>query len=105
MPMTLIVTNNVAPRFRGFLASIMLEIAPGVYTAPRMTKAVRERVWTVLEDWHKTIYAMPDKEEKRASIVMTWPDKTAVGGQSILTLGLPRKTLVDIDGMLLVKHV
>src|SRR5271166_2557028 len=51
MTMTVVVTRNVAPRFRGFLASVMLEIAPGVYTAPRMTKAVRERVWAALGEW------------------------------------------------------
>ncbi|MEL6317336.1 MAG: type I-E CRISPR-associated endoribonuclease Cas2e, partial [Pseudomonadota bacterium] len=33
MPMTVIVTRDVAPRIRGFLASLALEIAPGVYTA------------------------------------------------------------------------
>ena len=51
MPMTVVVTNNVPNRFRGFLASCMCEIAPGGYTAPRLTKAVRERVWAVLESW------------------------------------------------------
>ena len=35
--MVVIVTRDVADRFRGFLASCMLEIAPGVYTAPRMS--------------------------------------------------------------------
>ena len=32
-----IVTINVEGRYRGFLASAMLEIAPGVYTSPNMT--------------------------------------------------------------------
>ena len=35
----------------GFLASCMLEIAPGVYTQPDMSVSVRERVWTVLSGW------------------------------------------------------
>lgn len=34
MPMTVVVTRDVPDRFRGFLVSVMLEIAPGVYTAP-----------------------------------------------------------------------
>lgn len=38
MPMTVIVTRDVAQRFRGFLSSVMLEIAPGVYTSPTMTR-------------------------------------------------------------------
>ncbi len=104
MPMTLVVTSNVAPRFRGFLASVMLEIAPGVYTGPRMTKSVRDRIWTVLEDWHGSLHAMPKEGEGSASIVMTWRDKNATGGQSVSTLGLPHKTLVDVDGILLVKR-
>lgn len=48
--MTLAVTRDVAARFRGFLASCMLEIAPGVYTSPKMNRAVRERVWSVVQD-------------------------------------------------------
>ena len=48
MPMCVIVTRDVPARFRGFLASCMLEIAPGVYTQPDMSASVRERVWAVL---------------------------------------------------------
>jgi len=55
MPMTVVVTRDVPDRFRGFLASCMLEIAPGVYTQPRLSAGVRERVWTVLADWHATL--------------------------------------------------
>lgn len=43
-PMVVIVTRDVADRFRGFLASAMLKIAPGVYTAPRMNAGVREQL-------------------------------------------------------------
>ena len=32
--MTVVVTVSVEARYRGFLASVMLEIAPGVYTSP-----------------------------------------------------------------------
>lgn len=94
--MTVIVTRDVADRYRGFLSSVMLEIAPGVYTAPRMTRAVRERVWLVLKNWHD--------ELRRGSIVMTWRDAEAAGNQAILTLGEPARTLLDLDGVLLVKR-
>jgi len=104
MAMTLVVTSNVAPRFRGFLASVMLEIAPGVYTGPRMTKAVRERVWTTLEDWFDALHGAGGRTGKQVSIVMTWRDKTAAGGQSVSVLGLPRRELVEIDGLLLVRR-
>lgn len=96
MPMTVVVTRDVAPRFRGFLASVMLEIAPGVYTGPDISKAVRERVWTVLEDWYDEIGG--------GAVVMTWADKAQPGGQGVATLGDPPKTICDIDGLLLVKR-
>ena len=49
--MTVIVTVNVEGRYRGFLASVMLEIAPGVYTSPEMTSGIRDRIWDVLMRW------------------------------------------------------
>lgn len=94
--MTVIVTRDVEDRYRGFLSSVMLEIAPGVYTGPRLTRAVRERVWRVLADWHG--------ELRRGAILMTWRDPTAAGGQSVLLLGEPRRELVDLDGVLLVRR-
>ena len=51
MDMTVVVTRNAPERYRGFLASCMLEIAPGVYTSPRMSDGVRERVWEVCLEW------------------------------------------------------
>ena len=97
MPMTVVVTVEVAPRFRGFLASCMLEIAPGVYTAPRMTKAVRERAWTVLNGWFA--------ERPKGGIVMTWRDQALTGGQGVATLGIPPKELHDVDGIFLARRL
>ena len=85
----MVVTRNVAERIRGFLASCMSEIAPGVYTAPRMSQAVRERVWTVLEDW---FLGGPDE-----AIVMTWPEAKSPGGQALRVLGVPRHEFHEID--------
>ena len=94
--MTVIVTFNVAARYRGFLASAMLEIAPGVYTAPRMNSGIRERVWDVLADWYY--------ELGQGAVVMTWQDSAAVGEQRIRTLGEAPKEIVDADGVYLVKY-
>ena len=44
MPLTIVVTRDVEMRYRGFLTSVMLEVSPGVYVAPEMSAAVRERV-------------------------------------------------------------
>lgn len=96
MPMTVVVTRDVEDRYRGFLSSVMLELAPGVYTGPRLNRAARERVWQVLSDWHG--------ELRRGSIIMTWRDVSAPGHQSVLMLGETRRTLADVDGVLLVKR-
>ena len=40
--MTVVVTVNVEGRYRGFLASVMLEIAPGVYTSPENLSTISE---------------------------------------------------------------
>lgn len=97
MAMTIVVTRNVAGRFRGFLASAMCEIAPGVYTAPRMTAGVRERIWSVLEAWYE-----PDDPER--SILMTWPEPSLPGGQEVRTLGVPRHELCNHHGVYLARR-
>jgi CRISPR-associated protein Cas2 len=94
--MTIIVTANVAARYRGFLASCMLEIAPGVYTAPRMTRGIRDRVWLVLEEWYQEIAG--------GMILMTWRDKSLRGGQAIRVLGSSPTDLVDVDGLFLARR-
>lgn len=96
MSMTVVVTRNLPDRFRGFLASCMCEVAPGVYTAPRMTKGVRERVWNVVSGWYS---AAPEQ-----SLVMTWEDRTLPGGQDFLTLGVPRKQLEEVHGIFLARR-
>ena len=96
MPMTITVTRNVSARIRGFLASSMLEVGPGVYSAPRLSAAVRDRVWQVLEDWFIV--------EGDASIVMIWADPRMPGAQNMRVLGLPRIDIVEIDGILLARR-
>lgn len=93
MSMTVVVTRNVSMRVRGFLASAMLEIVPGVYSSPRMSPTVRDRVWGVLTDWFPN--------ESNASVVMLWQEKSVPGGQSVRTLGCPPITFADVDGLVL----
>lgn len=95
MPMTVVVTRNVPDRFRGFLASCMLEATPGVYSHPAMSRAVRERVWRVLAGWFG--------EVSGASIVMLWAEKGLSGGQGVLTLGEPPREILEYDGVILSK--
>ncbi len=94
--MTVVVTVNVEARYRGYLASAMLEIAPGVYTSPQMTGGIRDRIWEVLSHWYYQL--------GQGSIVMTWRDTSSVGEQRIRTLGDAPKEIVDADGVYLVKY-
>ncbi|MBF8271505.1 MAG: cas2 [Magnetococcales bacterium] len=94
--MTVVTTREVAPRFRGFLASCMLEIAPGVYVGPRINVAVRERIWKVLEVWFGQLGG--------GSVVMVWRDPKAVAGLQVRTLGSTPVELVDVGGVILSKR-
>ena len=96
MSMTVVMTRNVSSRVRGFLASAMLELAPGVYSAPRISPAVRDRVWDVLKDW------FPD--ERDASLIMIWQERDVPGGQAVRTLGSPPIDFVNVDGLVLARR-
>lgn len=96
MPLTVVITRDVEDRYRGFLGSAMLELAPGVYAQPRMSAGVRGRVWTVLEDWYGRL--------RRGSIVMCWAEPAAAGGLGLATLGEPPKSIVTHDAVLLVRR-
>lgn len=96
MPMTTIVVRDVADRYRGFLASVMPEVAPGVFVSARLSRGVRERLWAVLSGWWSAIPG--------GSIVMVWRDEGAPGRLGLLTLGLPVRELADLDGMLTVRY-
>jgi CRISPR-associated protein Cas2 len=90
--MTIAVTRNVPGRFDGFLCSCMQAIAPGVYAAPRMKKAVRERVWNVMLEWAELV---PDD----GGVVLFWRSRSAPSGMGVLTLGWPKKELVEHEGL------
>lgn len=94
--MTVVVTRDVADRYRGFLASIMPEAAPGVYVSPELSKGVRERIWLVVSDWWTAIPG--------GSILLVWKDDAAPGRLGLRALGLPQRELSDLDGTLLVRR-
>ena len=96
MPMAMVVTRNVEDRYRGFLTSIMLELAPSVYVAPDISASVRTRMWSVVSEWWSVL--------RNGSVVIVWRDTDAVGNLRIQTLGEPPKQIVDADGILLVKR-
>ena len=95
--MTVVVTRDVELRYRGFLASVMLEVAPGVYVSPDLSHGVRERIWTVISTWYDVL--------DRGAVVMMWRDSSASGGLALRHLGDPPKEIRDADGVLLVKRL
>ena len=90
--MTIAVTRNTPGRFGGFLCSCMQEIAPGVYAAPDMTKAVRERVWETMMEWEELL-------GDDAGVVFFWKRPDAPSGMGVRLLGWPKKELVEHEGL------
>ena len=88
MPTTILVTRLAPDRYRGFLASCMLEIAPGIYLSPDMSKGVRQRVWEVMMNWQE---ALPPE----GGILMVWPDKHSASGLGISFIGFPKKEIIE----------
>jgi CRISPR-associated protein Cas2 len=96
MALVMVVMRDVPDRYHGFLASVMLEVAPNVFVAPRMNKGVRERTWDIVSDWYG--------DEPRGSLVMVWRDLNEVGGIGLAHLGTPPRELVEMDGMWLTRR-
>lgn len=95
--LTVVITRDVEDRYRGFLSSVMLEAAPGVYAGPGLTARARDKVWDVLVDWHAAL--------GRGSICMLFPDRNSDGGLAVRLLGSPPRKPVRIDGALLMARV
>jgi len=96
MPMVVVITRDVEARYRGFLGSAMLELAPGVYANPRLSASVRTRIWEVLADWYQQL--------RRGSLVMIWAETAANGGIGLSSLGEPPKEIVAHNALLLVRR-
>lgn len=96
MSLTVVVTRDVEGRYRGFLGSLMLEVAPGVYVGPRISKATRERILGVLADWHATL--------GNGSITVVWRATDQPGGIALRVFGEAPKDIADVDGLLLMRR-
>jgi|ERR1700733_7053767 CRISPR-associated protein Cas2 len=96
MHMVVVITRDVEARYRGFLGSALLELAPAVYAHPQMSAGVRCRIWTVLTKWYSEI--------GNGAILMTWAD-TGANGLGLATLGEPPRNIVAHDAMLLVHRL
>ena len=92
MSMSVVLTRNMPGRFRGFLASCMLEVAPGVYVSPDMSVAVRNRLWQVMVDWIELI-------PTDGGILIIWTEAGSPSGLAMNSLGWPKTELVDHEGI------
>lgn len=93
MALTILITRDVEDRYRGFLASTTLELAPGVYASPALSVRARDKIWDVLSDWHNQL--------GNGSVVMVYADRKADGGLAVRHLGAPPRNAVRLDGVLL----
>ena len=93
MALTVLITRDVEDRYRGFLASALLELAPGVYASPVLSARAREKIWNVVADWHAQLGS--------GSIVLLYPDRQADGGMVVRSLGQPPRQPIRVDGVLL----
>ena len=97
MALTVLITRDVEDRYRGFLSSAMLELAPGVYASPNLSTRAREKIWSVISEWHASLGS--------GSLTLVYPDRQADGGLSVRSLGTPSRTAVRLDGVLLTCRV
>ncbi|MXW14967.1 MAG: type I-E CRISPR-associated endoribonuclease Cas2 [Rhodothermaceae bacterium] len=93
--MTVVITRDVESRYRGFIASVMVEVASGVYIAPLLNSGVRDRVWEIVSSWYD--------ELQSGSITMVWKDSSRKQGLGLKQLGVPPKDIYDHEGFLLVR--
>lgn len=97
MSLTVVITRDVEDRYRGLLASAMLEAAPGVYVSKSLNARSRDDLWRVITEWHATL--------GRGSATMLFADAKADGGIVVRNAGTPARRAVRIDGALLMHRV
>ena len=90
--MLVIVVENAPARLRGRLALWLLEIRAGAYVG-KVSKRVREMIWGTVAQ------GLED-----GNALMTWSTNSE-SGFDFLTLGLNRRTPVELDGAKLVSFL
>lgn len=93
MKYALVCLSGKPRRFSGFLHSVAMEVAPGTFLAADFDRDAFDRVWAVLEEWHQ---GWPD-----GWIAALLPAPRPRYPPEIRCLGIPRRTLVEQDGIYL----
>lgn len=87
--MLVIVTENVPPRLRGYIAKWLLEIRAGVYVGDYSIK-VREMLWSTVK-----------KEIGEGNAIISWSTNNEAGFD-FDTCGKNRRIPINLDGKKLV---
>lgn len=88
--MVVFILENVRPPLRGELSRWLFEVKVGVFTG-RVSALVRDELWQLVE-----------KKIGKGSAVMLYSANNEQGFKAQM-LGNPSRSLVDIEGLLLVK--
>lgn len=88
--MIVLVLENVSPSLRGEISRWLFEIKVGVF-AGRVSALVRDELWALIEE-----------KIDAGSALLIYPQRNEQGFEARM-LGNPSRTLVDIEGVLLVK--
>jgi CRISPR-associated protein Cas2 len=88
--MLVLIIENVKPSLRGELSRWLFEIKTGVF-AGKVSALVRDELWALIKE-----------KLDRGSAVMIYPQRNEQGFTAQM-LGNPSRSLVDIEGVLLIK--
>jgi CRISPR-associated protein Cas2 len=88
--MLVLVLECAPPKLYGYCSSWALQVATGVYVANLPAKT-REEIWKQILEW--------SDPETRA--VLIWSSRQNEQGLEYLTLGWPRRRIVDREGLLI----
>ena len=97
MSLTVVITRDVEDRYRGLLASAMLEASAGVYFSNGLSARARDKLWGIVSDWHLQL--------ARGSLTMLFADSASDGGVAVQSLGSPTRRPIRLDGALLMHRV
>lgn len=88
--MVVIILENVRTNVRGELSRWLFEVKAGIFTG-KVSALVRSELWLLIE-----------QKLGKGSAMMLYPTNNDQGFTA-LTLGNPSRTMVDIEGLFLVK--
>jgi len=88
--MLLLVLECAPPKVYGYCSSWALQVATGVYVANLPAKQ-RDEIWDQIVEWAS--------EQTRALLI--WPSPHTEQGLTYRSLGQPRRTIRDMEGLLI----